>query len=208
VKYALAVVVALVGCRTHQKREESAVPMPVASCDYQTEAIGGGTNHRCLDIFDSAAVTEQEGFCKELVGPRDHATFKRGESCATADRKGGCLYPNGTIEWFYSGEPACVAGRKFEERPKVKVASPYRCTTPKLCSEVMSVINLSETTAKQSCGSIGGTFEAELCSADNVAGRCMTKERTRDTRWVYYRPTMTFEQAKRACEAMKGSFSP
>ncbi len=206
-RYLLAVAVALVGCKTHEKRDESAGPLPVASCDYTTEALGG-TSHRCLDVFDSAAVLEQEGFCKELAGPRDQATFTRGQGCTVQGRNGGCLYPNGTIEWFYTGKPVCIAGREFTEQPKVKVASPYRCATRKQCREVMSVINLAQTSEKQSCAREGGTFEAALCSADNVIGRCMTKARTRDTRWVYYGPAFTLEQARRACEAMKGTFSP
>lgn len=204
----LCVVVAAVGCKTSEKRkpDEQAGPPAVASCDYKAEVLGG-TNHRCLEIFDPAAIAEQEAWCAELSGPRARPVFAR-HGCPIEGRDGGCLYPNGTIEWRYTGESSCIGGLEFKTAPKIKGATPYRCATATLCRETMSVINLLQTVEKQNCETGGGTFEPGMCSADAVVGRCTTKERTRTTTWVYYDAALTPEQAKQHCEGMRGTFTP
>jgi hypothetical protein len=203
----LCAVVAAAGCKTSEKREpdEQAGPPAVASCDYKVEAQGG-TSHRCLEIFDPAAIADQETWCKELSGPKNQPTFAR-RACPVDGRKGGCLYPNGTIEWLYSGESSCVGGLDFKTAPKIRGATPYRCATPKLCRETVSVINLAHTAEKQSCEAGGGTFEPGMCSAAGVVGRCTTKERTRTTTWVYYDPALSPEQVKQHCDGMRGTFA-
>lgn len=199
---------AAVGCKTSEKRkpDDSAGPPAVASCDYKAEVLGG-TNHRCLEIFDPAAVADHEAWCKELSGPRDHSAFARA-GCPSEAKQGGCLYPNGTIEWRYAGASSCIGGREFRTAPKIKVATPYRCATDTLCRETMSVIDLTDTVEKQNCEAGGGSFELGLCSADRVVGRCTMKERTRTTTWVYYDATLTAAQAQQHCAGMRGIFSP
>lgn len=207
----LAIVVVLAACssKTEEKRksEVASGPPVVASCDYRSEVLDGN-RHGCLEIFDPSAVELHAAWCNDLKGPRDHPTFRRGEPCPAEGRRGGCLYPNGTISWQYEGKPSCIGGLEFKDAPKLAAATPYRCATDRLCTEVISVFDLGATVEKKNCETGGGTFAANSCSADNVVGRCATRDRSRDTTWVYYGPALTPEQAKQHCETMPGTFSP
>lgn len=202
-------VVAVAACKKHDKRvpDEADGPPVVASCDYQAEVLGG-TNHRCFEIFDPVAVAAQQAWCTRLARPGSQPVFSRGRGCPLEGRHGGCLYPNGTIDWHYEGEHACIGGREFKTAPRIKVATPYRCATASVCRETMSVINLAATADQQSCESSGGVFELAMCSADDVVGRCTTKDRTRTTTWVYYASTSTLAQAKQQCARLDGVFTP
>ena len=207
---ALSIILLLVvGCKKTEEKAKVAAPSgppPVASCDYRSEVLDG-KRHSCLEIYDESAVTLHEGWCNEMKGPRDHPTFAKGKGCPAAARKGGCLYPNGTISWQYEGEPRCIGGLEFKDTPAIEKATPYRCAQPKLCRETMSVFDMTKTVEKKNCETGGGTFEVGSCSSDNVAGRCATRDRSQDTTWVYYAP-MTTEQAKPHCESIPGSFTP
>jgi len=205
----IVLVSGLVACKseeTRKPRSASAGPPAVGSCDYRSEVLDG-KRHSCLEIYDATAVELHAGWCNELSGPRDHPTFRKGQGCPLEGRRGGCLFPNGTVSWQYEGKPSCMGAMEFKDAPTIEKATPYRCATPKLCRETMSVFDMTKTVDKQNCESGGGTFEMGTCSADQVAGRCATRSRFQDTTWVYYAP-MTTEQAKQHCETMPGTFTP
>jgi hypothetical protein len=197
-----------VGCKNTEKRKPSSSsgPPAVASCDYVADLLDG-KRHSCFEIYDATTVELHAGWCKQLETKQDHPTFRRGEGCPLEGRKGGCLYPNGVIAWYYEGKPSCVLGQEFTDAPKVASATPYRCAGARLCSETTSVFDLTKTVEKQNCETIGETkFEAGSCSADNVAARCAVRAQTRDTTWLFYTP-MTVDEAKQQCDKLSGTFT-
>jgi len=208
-RLALAIVVALCACKTKEKRAPNTAsgPPAVASCDYRSEVLDGN-RHSCVEIFDDNAVDQHEKWCNEMSGPRDHPTFARGKGCPPDGRHGGCLFPNGTVNWAYEGKATCIGGLEFKDAPVIMTAAPYRCGNDHLCFETMSVIDLGKTVDKKNCETMGNTFAAGSCATDQVVGQCASRDRSRDTTWLYYGPAMTLEQAQTHCEQLHGTFTP
>ena len=146
-RHAALLLAVLASCKTSEKKAGTpAGPPAAARCDYVSETAGA--NHSCQEVYADGQVAALEAWCGKLEGRRDHGTFTKGTGCAADGRDGGCLYPNGSVNWRYKGDVSCIGGLEFKDAPKRKTSTPYRCANDRLCRETQSVYDLSKTVEK------------------------------------------------------------
>ncbi len=199
---ALALLAVLASCKTSEKKAGTpSGPAVAASCDYVSKTVG--ENHSCQEVYAESQVAALETWCAKLQGPRDRGTFARGTACAAEGRNGGCLYPNGSVNWKYKGDVSCMGGQPFDDAPRRKESTPYRCANPQLCTETQSVFDLSKTVTAKNCETGGSTFGAGSCSTENVIARCTVRGHDEDTTWFFYAP-VDIEVARKTCTELEG----
>jgi hypothetical protein len=200
---ALVVLAVLASCKTSEKKAGTpSGPAVAARCDYVSTTVG--ENHSCYEVYAEAQVDALESWCAKLQGPRDHGTFTTGAACPAEGRHGGCLYPNGSVQWKYKGDVPCIGGLAFDDAPPRKESTPYRCVNPRLCRESQSVFDLSKTSLAKECADGGSTYSAGSCSTENVVARCELHRSYEDSTWVFYAPVST-DEARQTCAQLDGT---
>lgn len=200
---ALVLLAVLASCKTSEKKAGTpAGPAVAARCDYVSKTVG--ENHSCYEVYSEAQVAALQSWCAKLQGPRDHGVFAKGEACAADARHGGCLSPNGSVQWKYKGDVSCIGGLEFKDSPPRKESTPYRCAEEHLCRETQSVFDLSKTVEATNCQTAGGTYSAGSCSTENVVARCEIRRHSEDTTWVYYAP-IPLDLARSQCKSLEGT---
>jgi hypothetical protein len=201
---ALVLLAVLAACKTSEKKAGTpAGPAVAARCDYVSKTVG--ENHSCYEVYAESQIDALETWCAKLQGARDHGMFTKGASCPMEGRQGGCLHPNGSVQWKYKGDFTCIGGLEFKDSPPRKESTPYRCVDPHFCRETPSVFDLSKTVDARNCETGGGTFSAGSCSTENVIARCEVRRFSDDTTWVFY-ARVPVEQAQKMCAQLEGTF--
>lgn len=187
-------------------------PVPALACDY-VATLGSREQHTCTEVRDPAAADATRAWWSKIAGPRDQVRCEGASRCSQAGRVGGCVHPNGNIEWTYTGtadaaERACSPGVFVRgEAPPLPTSAAFRCVGHGLCQEHASVIDLLATVEAANCRTGGSTFEPGTCATTGAVGRCRTATAQATTTWTLYAPK-TAAEVTTLCQQLEGSLEP
>lgn len=203
-------VLTLAACR----RKPPPGPPPLLRCD-SVDQLLTGPHHICTEVRDPKIVESQRAWWQHLNNSRITTVCTENESCPLDEKRGGCLMPNGAVEWNYSEDvdqirARCSRGRFVGagETLPATTSMTFRCARDATCDEMTSGIDLIPTVEAQNCAVTSGKFEAGPCSVASVVGRCQFHNVDMETVRLYDARTFDAERAKRACALSEGSFVP